>query len=163
MGWFLLEIAGGRLTTDVGSPILKCQTQPTTTVKSPHRRTPIEVLALKHHTSKLLDFSDLRSLTTFGFRVEALSSLCSLGELTVETQIIIDDTVATHLTFNPMGVMTAERKTARQDMVATTLLGVSHSICCSGSNWTAGIWGVVYLEEEPKTGPKSRTSPLFQL
>ncbi|XP_057782344.1 DNA mismatch repair protein PMS1 isoform X2 [Salvia miltiorrhiza] len=77
-----------------------------------------KVLALKHHTSKLLDFPDLQSLTTFGFRGEALSSLCSLGELTVETRTI-DDVVATHLTFNHMGVMTAERKTARQ--VGTTV------------------------------------------
>ncbi|KAJ6674924.1 MISMATCH REPAIR ENDONUCLEASE PMS2-RELATED [Salix viminalis] len=35
-----------------------------------------KVLALKHHTSKLGDFHDLQSLTTFGFRGEALSSLC---------------------------------------------------------------------------------------
>ncbi|XP_042034704.1 DNA mismatch repair protein PMS1-like isoform X2 [Salvia splendens] len=75
-------------------------------------------LALKHHTSKLLDFPDLQSLTTFGFRGEALSSLCTLGELTVETRTI-DDVVATHLTFDHMGVLIAERKSARQ--VGTTV------------------------------------------
>ncbi|KAI3723761.1 hypothetical protein L2E82_35518 [Cichorium intybus] len=39
-----------------------------------------QALALKHHTSKLVDFSDLQSVTTFGFRGEALSALCYLGD-----------------------------------------------------------------------------------
>ncbi|KAH6766380.1 DNA mismatch repair protein [Perilla frutescens var. hirtella] len=77
-----------------------------------------KVLALKHHTSKLLDFPDLQLLTTFGFRGEALSSLCALGEVTVETRTL-DEVVATHLTYDHKGIMTAERKTARQ--VGTTI------------------------------------------
>lgn len=77
-----------------------------------------QVLALKHHTSKLGDFHDLQSLTTFGFRGEALSSLCVLGDLTVETRTK-NESVATHLTFDHSGLLTAERKTARQ--VGTTV------------------------------------------
>lgn len=75
-------------------------------------------LALKHHTSKLADFPDLQSLTTFGFRGEALSSLCALGNLTVETRTK-NEAVATHLTFDHTGIITAQRKTARQ--VGTTV------------------------------------------
>ncbi|RXN04558.1 mismatch repair endonuclease PMS2 [Labeo rohita] len=44
-----------------------------------------EGLTLKHHTSKLRDFSDLTHVETFGFRGEALSSLCALSDLTVVT------------------------------------------------------------------------------
>ncbi|KHN46574.1 Mismatch repair endonuclease PMS2 [Glycine soja] len=78
-----------------------------------------KVLALKHHTSKLSEFHDLQSLTTFGFRGEALSSLCALGNLTVETRTA-SEPVATHLTFDNSGVLVAERKTARQ--IGTTVM-----------------------------------------
>ncbi|KAF8006707.1 hypothetical protein BT93_K0882 [Corymbia citriodora subsp. variegata] len=77
-----------------------------------------KVLAIKHHTSKLADFPDLQSLTTFGFRGEALSSLCALGNLTVETRTK-NESVATHLTFDHSGLLIAEKKTARQ--VGTTV------------------------------------------
>lgn len=78
----------------------------------------MQVLALKHHTSKLADFSELQSLTSFGFRGEALSSLCALGDLSVETKTK-NESVATHLTFNHSGLLTAEKKTARQ--IGTTV------------------------------------------
>ncbi|CAK9310096.1 unnamed protein product [Citrullus colocynthis] len=81
--------------------------------------TNFRVLALKHHTSKLSDFPDLQSLTTYGFRGEALSSLCSLGTLTVETRTK-NESVATHLTFDHSGLLVAEKKTARQ--VGTTVM-----------------------------------------
>ncbi|XP_012878853.1 PREDICTED: mismatch repair endonuclease PMS2 [Dipodomys ordii] len=38
-----------------------------------------EGLALKHHTSKIQEFADLTQVETFGFRGEALSSLCALS------------------------------------------------------------------------------------
>ncbi|XP_055813412.1 DNA mismatch repair protein PMS1 isoform X2 [Solanum dulcamara] len=82
---------------------------------SPHN---FKVLALKHHTSKLSDFPDLHSLATFGFRGEALSSLCALGDLTVETRTK-NEQIATHLTFDHSGLLIAERNTARQ--VGTTI------------------------------------------
>nr|KJB49942.1 hypothetical protein B456_008G146300 [Gossypium raimondii] len=77
-----------------------------------------KVVALKHHTSKLADFPDLESLTTFGFRGEALSSLCALGNLTIETRTK-NEPVAMHLTFDHSGLLIAEKKTARQ--IGTTV------------------------------------------
>ncbi|KAF8249781.1 DNA mismatch repair protein MutL [Wilcoxina mikolae CBS 423.85] len=44
-----------------------------------------ESIALKHHTSKLRTFEDLESVTTFGFRGEALSSLCALADFHIVT------------------------------------------------------------------------------
>ncbi|CAH9079164.1 unnamed protein product [Cuscuta europaea] len=82
---------------------------------SPHN---FKVLAQKHHTSKLSDFIDLQNIATFGFRGEALSSLCALGDLTVETRTK-NEPVATHLAFNRSGLLIEESKAARQ--VGTTI------------------------------------------
>lgn len=43
-------------------------------------------ITAKHHTSKLRDFSDLESIKTFGFRGEALSSLCAVSNVTITTR-----------------------------------------------------------------------------
>ncbi|KAK6525613.1 hypothetical protein TWF281_010668 [Arthrobotrys megalospora] len=42
-------------------------------------------LALKHYTSKLRTYEDLERVTTYGFRGEALSSLCALSNLWITT------------------------------------------------------------------------------
>ena len=45
-----------------------------------------QALTLKYHTSKIKGFNDLSSLSTFGFRGEALSSLCAVSQLAVITR-----------------------------------------------------------------------------
>jgi len=43
-------------------------------------------MTVKHATSKLREFTDLFSVETFGFRGEALSSLCALSSMTISTR-----------------------------------------------------------------------------
>ncbi|XP_062542744.1 mismatch repair endonuclease PMS2 [Armigeres subalbatus] len=45
-----------------------------------------EGLTAKYHTSKLKEFSDLACIETFGFRGEALSSLCALSDMVIVTR-----------------------------------------------------------------------------
>uniref|UniRef100_A0A182FMQ8 MutL C-terminal dimerisation domain-containing protein n=1 Tax=Anopheles albimanus TaxID=7167 RepID=A0A182FMQ8_ANOAL len=45
-----------------------------------------EGLSAKYHTSKLKEFTDLESIETFGFRGEALSSLCALSDMVIVTR-----------------------------------------------------------------------------
>ncbi|GMM53835.1 ATP-binding mismatch repair protein [Maudiozyma humilis] len=44
-----------------------------------------QALTLKHHTSKLESFDDIASVTTLGFRGEALFSLCNIAKVTIST------------------------------------------------------------------------------
>ncbi|TVY78454.1 Mismatch repair endonuclease PMS2 [Lachnellula suecica] len=62
-----------------------------------------ETLALKHHTSKLATYSDLTTLETFGFRGEALSSLCALSNFSVITCMAADAPKGTKLEFEVSG------------------------------------------------------------
>lgn len=46
----------------------------------------LEAMTAKYHTSKLREFVDLQGVETFGFRGEALSSLCSLSDMIITTR-----------------------------------------------------------------------------
>jgi len=77
-----------------------------------------EALTLKHHTSKLRDFSDLTSVETFGFRGEALSSLCALSKLSIVTHHS-SQAAATRLEYDHNGRLLSKNPCARD--VGTTV------------------------------------------
>lgn len=58
---------------------------------------------MKHYTSKLSTYSDLATLETFGFRGEALSSLCALSHFTVTTCRQAEAPKGTKLDFETSG------------------------------------------------------------
>ncbi|XP_070707660.1 mismatch repair endonuclease PMS2 [Pempheris klunzingeri] len=79
-----------------------------------------EGLTLKHHTSKLRDFSDLINVETFGFRGEALSSLCALSDLSVVT-CHESSQVGTKLVFDHKGHLVQQSPHPRQQGCTVSL------------------------------------------
>ena len=73
-----------------------------------------ENIALKHHTSKLSEYDDLSSLQTFGFRGEALSSLCALSVLHVTTARVDEAPQGTKLDFEVSGTLKGAQVVACQ-------------------------------------------------
>ncbi|KAI8185640.1 Mismatch repair endonuclease PMS2 [Colletotrichum sp. SAR 10_65] len=62
-----------------------------------------DTIALKHYTSKLSTYADLATLETFGFRGEALSSLCALSRFSIVTCLAKDVPKGTRLEFEISG------------------------------------------------------------
>ncbi|KAI5307487.1 hypothetical protein KEM55_008166, partial [Ascosphaera atra] len=80
-----------------------------------------ESIALKHHTSKLATYSDLTTLTTFGFRGEALSSLCALSTFRITTAQATQAPKATKLEFEPSGKLKSTQLVAGQRGTTATV------------------------------------------
>lgn len=78
-----------------------------------------EALTLKHHTSKLSQFSDLDKTASFGFRGEALSSLCGLCSSLVVTTRVKDQAIGTQLEYDRTGKLIKQTPIARP--VGTTV------------------------------------------
>jgi len=76
------------------------------------------MVAQKHTTSKLEDFDGLQRLTSFGFRGEALSSLCALAGVEITTRHT-NEQVGTVLTLDKMGHVESKKAGARG--VGTTI------------------------------------------
>ncbi|KAJ8314205.1 hypothetical protein KUTeg_008766 [Tegillarca granosa] len=62
----------------------------------------VPYVAKRFHTSKISAFSDLEHLSTYGFRGEALGSLCSVSKLSITTRTSNDDISLTYI-FNKEG------------------------------------------------------------
>ncbi|XP_059620114.1 mismatch repair endonuclease PMS2 [Phlebotomus argentipes] len=76
-------------------------------------KTNFKGLVAKYHTSKIRDFKDLEQVATFGFRGEALSSLCGLSDMVIITKHH-SAVCGTRLEFDNRGDITGELPCARQ-------------------------------------------------
>ncbi|EAS34023.3 DNA mismatch repair protein MutL [Coccidioides immitis RS] len=83
-----------------------------------------EGVALKHHTSKLSTFEDLSSLQTFGFRGEALSSLCALSDFHIVTAQANQAPKATRLDFEVSGKLKNTQVVAGQRGTVASVEGL---------------------------------------
>ncbi|XP_051567024.1 PMS1 protein homolog 1 isoform X2 [Myxocyprinus asiaticus] len=53
--------------------------------------TDVPVMAVKHYTSKISSHEDLEHLETYGFRGEALASICAISKVFITTKTTADD------------------------------------------------------------------------
>ncbi|KAI9044109.1 ATP-binding mismatch repair protein PMS1 [Aspergillus affinis] len=83
-----------------------------------------ESLALKHYTSKISSYDDLSRLHTFGFRGEALSSLCALSEFHVVTAQADQAPKANRLDFEPSGKLKKTQVVAGQRGTTASVEGI---------------------------------------
>ncbi|KAK5633118.1 hypothetical protein RRF57_008832 [Xylaria bambusicola] len=87
-----------------------------------------ETLALKHYTSKLSTYSDLESLETFGFRGEALSSLCALSKFSVTTCLASDAPKGSKLEFETSGKLRSTSIVAAQKGTTVLIEGLFQNL-----------------------------------
>lgn len=85
-------------------------------------------VALKHHTSKLSTYSDIESLQTFGFRGEALASLCALSSFTVTTCLAEDVPKGSKLTFETSGKLQGTSIVAAQRGTSVSVEKLFHNL-----------------------------------
>ncbi|KAL4870060.1 hypothetical protein BDV12DRAFT_166524 [Aspergillus spectabilis] len=83
-----------------------------------------ENVALKHYTSKLSSYDDLLRLQTFGFRGEALSSLCALSEFRITTAQADQAPRATRLDFEQSGKLKKSQVVAGQKGTTASVEGL---------------------------------------
>ncbi|EGG04475.1 uncharacterized protein MELLADRAFT_37375, partial [Melampsora larici-populina 98AG31] len=82
----------------------------------------LATVGLNHHTSKLTTFEDLGQLKTFGFRGEALSSLCGLSKVKLQTSTSETEPRGWAVDFDKLGNVTSKKICSRS---RGTTIGIS--------------------------------------
>lgn len=83
-----------------------------------------ETVALKHYTSKISNYEDLSTLQTFGFRGEALSSLCALSKFHITTAQASEVPKGKRLEFDVSGKLKSTTIVASQKGTAASVEGL---------------------------------------
>ncbi|ODQ64112.1 DNA mismatch repair protein MutL [Nadsonia fulvescens var. elongata DSM 6958] len=78
-------------------------------------------IAIKHHTSKLRSFEDLTEVATYGFRGEAMSSLCALADVKIVTATKAEAPRATRLEMTVDGHIKTQTITPGQKGTCVTV------------------------------------------
>ncbi|KAI9303200.1 hypothetical protein BJ944DRAFT_268794 [Cunninghamella echinulata] len=86
-----------------------------------------EYLALKQYTSKINTYSDLAKVNTFGFRGEALSSLCAFSHLSVITATSDQAPMGIRLEYDMHGHLKSKTPIARSVGTTVILTDLFHS------------------------------------
>jgi DNA mismatch repair protein PMS2 len=87
-----------------------------------------DTIALKHYTSKLSTYDDLSSLQTFGFRGEALSSLCALSKFHIITARASDGAKGTKLDFEQSGKLKGTSVVAAKQGTTVVVESLFHNL-----------------------------------
>ncbi|XP_069839627.1 PMS1 protein homolog 1 isoform X4 [Dendropsophus ebraccatus] len=66
------------------------------------------VMGIKHYTSKISSHEDLETLQTYGFRGEALGSICSIAEVHIATKTATDP-ISTHYVLDNNGHIVSQK------------------------------------------------------
>ncbi|KAF4971831.1 hypothetical protein FSARC_1434 [Fusarium sarcochroum] len=85
-------------------------------------------VALKHHTSKLSSYTDIATLETFGFRGEALASLCALSIVSITTCQQGEAPKGTKLSFEPSGALNGTTVVAASKGTTVSIERLFHNL-----------------------------------
>lgn len=107
-------------------------------------------VALKHYTSKINEFEDLEKVMTFGFRGEALSSLCALSQLTVITATKEQAPMGVKLEYDENGLLVSKTPIARSVKSFIYLSNVHVLIYSIDRNNCAVIQHVSFITRQTK-------------
>ncbi|PLW30354.1 hypothetical protein PCASD_16108 [Puccinia coronata f. sp. avenae] len=92
------------------------------------REDDLDTVGLNHHTSKLSSFDDLAQVKTFGFRGEALSSLCALAKVTVQSATAATEPRGWILEFDPMGKVVSKKTCSRPRGTTVNIQSLFHNL-----------------------------------